>query len=105
MIAAGKAEGQLVKHELAAATCVGAGRMVQERPDAVEDLRAAVTSPGGRQAAIETMDGCDVKAALEAAVLRAAERCRELKWLSLNSLSKLYPVRQKIVSWVRSEIC
>lgn len=81
MAEAGEAEGlaraQALK--LAARTCLGAARMLEETGLPPEELRKRVTSPNGTtQAAVTLLDKDEVKKKLVAAVRRAAERSREL---------------------------
>ena len=81
MVAAGVAEGlsEAVAMQLAVETCRGAGELLARSRQRPEALRAKVTSPGGTtQAAIESMESAGVRAALVAAIRRAAERSREL---------------------------
>lgn len=64
---------------LARQTAFGAGKLLAESPDAPEELRRKVTSPGGTTfAAITKMDEAGVKAALVKAVEAAAARSKEL---------------------------
>lgn len=81
MVDAGMAEGfsreQALK--LAARTCLGAAKMLEETGLPPEELRRRVTSPNGTtQAAIERMEADGVKAKIAGAIRRAAERSREL---------------------------
>ena len=81
MISAGVAEGLPAETArlLAAQACLGACKMLIERPDSPQALRASVTSPGGTtQRAIETMESAGVKDALVRACRAAAARSREL---------------------------
>jgi len=81
MIDAGIAEGFTREQAaaLTARTVLGAARMLEETGLPPEELRKRVTSPNGTtQAAVEMMDGDQVKAKITAAVRRAAERSREL---------------------------
>ncbi len=65
--------------KLAAATCRGAGALLESTGDAPETLRARVTSKGGTtEAAIAVLDGADAKGILVKAVRAAAARSREL---------------------------
>ena len=66
-------------HTLATRTALGSARMLVTCPDSPEELRRKVTSPNGTtQAAIETMQSRQVPEGIVAAILRAAERSREL---------------------------
>ena len=81
MVAAGVAEGfsREVALKLAARTCLGAARLLEDSGVPPEELRRRVTSPGGTtQAAIEMLEGAGVREKLVAAIRRAAERSREL---------------------------
>ena len=81
MVDAGIAEGftRAEATRLASRTCLGAAKMLEDTQLSPEELRRRVTSPNGTtQAAIELLDGRDVKSSLTAAVRRAAERSREL---------------------------
>ncbi|MCW8130704.1 MAG: pyrroline-5-carboxylate reductase [Planctomycetota bacterium] len=81
MAEAGVAEGFTREEalKLAARTCLGAAKMLEDTGLPPEELRRRVTSPNGTtQAAIERMDADGVKAKIAAAVRRAAERSREL---------------------------
>lgn len=81
MVDAGMAEGfsKAEATRLAARTCLGAAKMLEETNLPPEELRRRVTSPNGTtQAAIELLDSREVKQHLAAAVRRAAERSREL---------------------------
>lgn len=81
MAEAGVAEGLSADDalKLAARTCLGAARMLEQTGTAPDELRRRVTSPNGTtQAAIEVLDRSSVKKVLVAAVRRAAERSREL---------------------------
>jgi pyrroline-5-carboxylate reductase len=81
MADAGEAEG-LSRDEalkLAARTCLGAAKMLEETGLPPEELRRRVTSPNGTtQAAIARLDKDEVKKKLVAAVKKAADRSREL---------------------------
>jgi pyrroline-5-carboxylate reductase len=64
---------------LTAQTVLGAAQMVIATGENPSDLRRKVTSPGGTtQAAIETLDSCHFAEGVTSAVLRAAERAREM---------------------------
>jgi pyrroline-5-carboxylate reductase len=64
---------------LATQTCLGAARMMIEASDPPDVLRKKVMSPGGTtEAAVESMLTAQVKEHLEAAVLAAWQRSREL---------------------------
>ncbi len=81
MVQAGVAEGFSEEEalQLARRTCLGAAQMLEKTGASPEELRRRVTSPNGAtQAAIEQLDGHEVKARITAAVRRAAERSREL---------------------------
>jgi pyrroline-5-carboxylate reductase len=66
-------------HTLATRTALGAAKMLTTSPDSPEELRRKVTSPNGTtQAAIETMQSRQVPEGIVAAILRAAERSKEL---------------------------
>lgn len=66
-------------HTLATRTAAGAAKMLVSSSDSPAELRRKVTSPGGTtQAAIEAMQAGKVDATIRSAVLRAAERSREL---------------------------
>lgn len=81
MIEAGVAEGLEAgaAGKLAAQTCAGAAKLLEETGEAPQALRARVTSPGGTtERAIETMDAAGVKEALVKAVRAAAARSREM---------------------------
>ncbi|WP_139490522.1 pyrroline-5-carboxylate reductase [Brevibacillus dissolubilis] len=65
--------------ELTIQTILGAAHMLRHTQEEPEILRRKVTSPGGTtQAGLEVLESFDVKHALTAAVLRAAERAKEL---------------------------
>ena len=81
LVAAGSAEGLApdVALRLAVETCRGAGELLARTGEKPEILRARVTSPKGTtQAALDAMEAAGVKAALVAAIRKAAERSREL---------------------------
>jgi pyrroline-5-carboxylate reductase len=66
-------------HTLATRTALGAAKMLTTSTDSPEELRRKVTSPSGTtQAAIETMQARQVPEGIVAAVIRAAERSKEL---------------------------
>ena len=81
MIAAGVAGGlpEDVARKLTVQTVLGAARMVETTGEMPEQLRRNVTSPNGTtQAAIETLDRFQFREGVTRAVLRAAERAREI---------------------------
>jgi pyrroline-5-carboxylate reductase len=81
MVEAGTAEGftREAALRLAARTCLGAAKMLEETGLPPEELRRRVSSPGGTtQAALELLEAGEVKKKLVAAVRRAAARSREL---------------------------
>ena len=60
-------------------TLLGSARLLAESGDDAEQLRAAVTSPGGTTAAgLRVLEGRAVRGAVVDAVLAAAQRSREL---------------------------
>jgi pyrroline-5-carboxylate reductase len=60
-------------------TIFGGGAMLRERPEAAEELRRQVTSPGGTTAAaVAVFDDKDLKSLVEAAIVSAAVRSAEL---------------------------
>jgi pyrroline-5-carboxylate reductase len=64
---------------LVAATLRGAAELLSKSGEAPEKLRGKVTSPGGTTAAaVEVLEGSDVRGKIVAAVRRAAARSREL---------------------------
>lgn len=64
---------------LATETILGAGRLLVETDDSPEQLRAAVTSPGGTTAAaIRSLEARAVRSAFVEAVMAAVERSRNL---------------------------
>lgn len=64
---------------LAEYTCLGAGKMMVETGEDPALLRQKVSSKGGTTlAALEVMDKAGVKEKIQAAVLRACERAKEL---------------------------
>lgn len=65
--------------DLAIQTILGAARMLDETGSSAEELRAAVTSPGGTTAAgLNALEARAVRSAFAEAVVAAAERSREL---------------------------
>jgi pyrroline-5-carboxylate reductase len=65
---------------LVAQTVLGAGKMLTETGDGPEALRSRVTSPGGTtMAGLEALEQGGLRAAVDAAVTRAAHRARELR--------------------------
>ena len=81
MAEAGVAEGfsRADALKLAARTCLGAAKMLEETGLPPEELRRRVTSPNGTtQAALERLEADGVKEKIVAAVRRAAQRSREL---------------------------
>jgi pyrroline-5-carboxylate reductase len=65
---------------LVAQTILGAGKMLIETGDGPEVLRDRVTSPGGTtMAGLEALEQGGLRAAVEAAVTKAAHRARELR--------------------------
>lgn len=65
--------------ELVAQTLLGAGRMLTEQGQAPEELRAAVTSPGGTTAAgLRQLEAHAVRGAVIEAVAAAAQRSQQL---------------------------
>lgn len=71
---------------LVAQTVLGAGKMLTETGDGPEALRERVTSPGGTtMAALEALERGGLRAAVEAAVTRAAHRARELRDAPIQS--------------------
>lgn len=81
MIEAG-VEGGLAEDaaaELAVQTVLGAAQMLNHTKESPASLRIKVTSPGGTtQAALEVLDKEGFSTSLKKAILRAAERAREL---------------------------
>jgi len=64
---------------LATETILGAGRLMVETGDSPEELRAAVTSPGGTTAAaVRSLEARAVRSAYVEAVMAAVERSRSL---------------------------
>jgi pyrroline-5-carboxylate reductase len=65
---------------LVAQTVLGAGKMLTETGDGPQMLRDRVTSPGGTtMAGLEALEQGGLRAAVDAAVTRAAHRARELR--------------------------
>ncbi len=65
--------------ELATHTLLGASRLLAETGQTPESLRAQVTSPGGTTAAgLRALESAGVRSAFLEAVVKAAERSREL---------------------------
>ncbi|HET8999289.1 MAG TPA: pyrroline-5-carboxylate reductase [bacterium] len=65
---------------LVAQTVLGAGKMLTETGDGPGVLRGRVTSPGGTtMAGLEALEQGGLRAAVDAAVTRAAHRARELR--------------------------
>jgi pyrroline-5-carboxylate reductase len=65
---------------LVAQTILGAGKMLTQTGDGPETLRGRVTSPGGTtMAGLEALEQGGLRAAVDAAVTRAAHRARELR--------------------------
>ena len=68
-----------ISRDLTVQTLLGAARMLAESGNTPEELRAAVTSPGGTTAAaISALEARAVRSAFSEAVVAAAERSREL---------------------------
>jgi pyrroline-5-carboxylate reductase len=68
-----------ISRDLTVQTMLGAARMLAESGNSAEELRAAVTSPGGTTAAaISALEARAVRSAFTEAVVAAAERSREL---------------------------
>jgi len=81
MIEAGVSEGLSPEDalKLAGRTCLGAAKLLLESGESPQELRRKVTSPGGTtSAAISSMEGDKVRAAVVKAVKAAAARSREL---------------------------
>ncbi len=81
MIAAGQQLGlsSEAARELTVQTVRGAAEMVRQTGEDPAELRRKVTSPGGTtQAAIETMDSFRFQEGMQAAIVRCAERAREM---------------------------
>ncbi|GAB3747872.1 pyrroline-5-carboxylate reductase [Lysobacter olei] len=78
---AGEAQGldPAAARVLATQTLLGAARMLTERNEPADELRARVTSPGGTtQAAIETFEAGGFRALVARAIDAATERGRQL---------------------------
>src|SRR5262249_21767204 len=70
---------------LVAQTILGAGKMLIETGDGPEILRNRVTSPGGTtMAGLEALEQGGLRAAVDAAVTKAAHRARELRGVSVG---------------------
>jgi pyrroline-5-carboxylate reductase len=70
---------------LVAQTILGAGKMLIETGDGPEVLRDRVTSPGGTtMAGLEALEQGGLRAAVDAAVTKAAHRARELRGPSVR---------------------
>lgn len=68
-----------ISKELTIQTLLGSARMLAETGSSPEELRAAVTSPGGTTAAgLSALEARAVRSALAEAVVAASERSREL---------------------------
>lgn len=68
-----------IAKQLITQTIIGAGNMLQQRDESAQTLRKNVTSPNGTTAAgLEKLEAYDFLNAVEACVLQAAERSREL---------------------------
>ena len=68
-----------VSRDLVVQTILGAGRMLDETGSTAEELRAAVTSPGGTTAAgLSALEARALRSAFAEAVVAATERSREL---------------------------
>lgn len=68
-----------ISRGLAAQTCIGAGQMVLGTLDDCSELQRKVTSPNGTtEAAIKVLNSHNVSNALEAAILAAHRRSKEL---------------------------
>ena len=81
MVEAGIAEGlpAEIAKQLAAQTCLGAGKLMVQSSEDPSQLRKRVTSPGGTtQRAIEVLDTANVKQNLIQAIHAAAKKSREL---------------------------
>ena len=71
-------DGNLAK-TLATETVIGSAKLLKKSESSPEDLRNAVTSPGGTtEAALNTLSENDFRALIEAAVLSAKKRSIEL---------------------------
>jgi pyrroline-5-carboxylate reductase len=81
LIEAGRAVGlpDEVSRELVIDTLAGSARLLVESGETPENLRAAVTSPGGTtEAGLRVLEDRGVRAAFAAAVAAATERSRQL---------------------------
>jgi len=81
MIAGGIANGLNAQAaaQLTLKTIEGSVRLMQERSEPAEDLRRKVTSPGGTtEAAVQVLDGRQVRETIVAAITAATRRSREL---------------------------
>lgn len=68
-----------ISKELTVQTLLGAARMLAETGSSAEELRAAVTSPGGTTAAgLNSLEARAIRSAFAEAVVAATERSREL---------------------------
>ena len=68
-----------ISRDLTVQTLLGAARMLDETGNSAEELRAAVTSPGGTTAAgLNALEARAVRSAFAEAVTAAANRSREL---------------------------
>jgi pyrroline-5-carboxylate reductase len=68
-----------VSRQLAVQTLLGSARLLAESDQSAEELRAAVTSPGGTTAAgLRALEAAAVRSAFLDAVVAATERSREL---------------------------
>jgi len=68
-----------VSRTLVVQTLLGSARLLDESGQSADELRAAVTSPGGTTAAgVRTLEAAGVRSALLEAVTAATERSREL---------------------------
>ncbi|MBA3268733.1 MAG: pyrroline-5-carboxylate reductase [Acidimicrobiia bacterium] len=68
-----------VSRELAVQTLLGSARLLAESGQSAEELRAAVTSPGGTTAAgVRALEAAAVRSALLEAVTAATDRSRQL---------------------------
>ncbi|MEO3947502.1 pyrroline-5-carboxylate reductase [Gorillibacterium sp. CAU 1737] len=78
--------------ELAISTLLGAASMLRQTGEAPEVLRRKVTSPNGTtQAALETLARHSFQEGIEQAVLRCAERSREIGETINSSAAELLP--------------
>lgn len=81
MIKAAKAAGLQngLAQQLVRQTIYGAGRMLTERYEPVDQLRRHVTSPGGTTAAaVDEFDRRDLKKNIVAGILKAVKRAKEI---------------------------